>query len=194
VFLRLKLVVCTWRSQLTFGFVACAVYLRWSCCLPPVVLLLTSGGSVYLASLGSGSCGCLPSVVGFTSGGLAAYLRWVCLPRFPRFWFVCAVYLRSLGLPPVVLLLTSGGLAVYLRCFRAGCLPAVIGCLGAVGRSIWRYFYRHYPHGSSSVAPIANRHSPHPAGPALAATPASLFLPISPCKMKIFLASFKKFL
>ena len=65
--------------------------------------------------------------------------------------------------------------AVYLRCFRAGCLPSVFCCLGAVGRSIWRYFYRHYPHRSSSVAPIANRHSPHPAGLALAANPANLF-------------------
>ena len=40
--------------------------------------------------------GCRFFVLLLTSGGLAVYLRWVCLPRFPRFRFV--------------LLFTSGGL------------------------------------------------------------------------------------
>ena len=106
---------------------------------------------------------------------------------------------RSTSLPPqhpslfpalvsalFVPLFTSGGFAAYLRCGHlprfsilgsGSCLLFTSGVLlfRGVGRSIWRYFYRHYPHRSSSVAPIANRHSPHPAGPALAANPASLF-------------------
>ena len=76
----------------------------------------------------------------FTSGGFAAYLRCGHLPRF-----------SILG-SGSCLLFTSGGV--------------LLGCLRGVGRSIWRYFYRHYPHCSSSVAPIANRH-PTPAFPVI---------------------------